>query len=65
MAVEKPEFELFLQEGDFELRAYQALLAAQVHVTGSRSDAGFRLLAAYILGNNTAKKSIAMTAPVM
>lgn len=68
MAVEKPEFELLLQEGDFELRAYPALLAAQVQVTGSRSDAvnaGFRLLAAYIFGNNTAKQSIAMTAPVM
>jgi hypothetical protein len=68
MSVEEPSFHLFLQEGQFEVRDYPALVTAEVDVTGNRSSAataGFRLLAAYIFGANTRKQSIAMTAPVM
>jgi hypothetical protein len=68
MAVEEPVFELAKQEGAFEVRIYPALVAAQVSVNGTRSEAvnaGFRLLADYIFGNNQGKQKIAMTAPVM
>ena len=68
MAVEEPVFELAKQEGAFEVRIYPALVAAQVSVNGTRSEAvnaGFRLLADYIFGNNQGKQKITMTAPVM
>ena len=68
MAVEEPVFELAMQEDAFEVRLYPALVAAQVKVSGTRSEAvnaGFRLLADYIFGNNQGKQKIAMTAPVM
>lgn len=68
MATEEPAFSVVIQEGDFEVRDYPALIAAEVAVTGSRdeaSNAGFRLLAGYIFGGNTRRQSIAMTAPVV
>lgn len=67
MAVEEPAFRQVLREGDFELRDYPALVAAEVTVAGDQKDAankGFRLLAAYIFGANKRRQSIAMTAPV-
>ena len=68
MATEEPAFTASLKEGNFEIRNYPALVAAQVSVTGTRdeaSNAGFKLLAGYIFGGNTRKRSIAMTAPVV
>ena len=67
MATEEPPFTVHLAKGDFEVRDFPALVAAEVSVPGDRKDAaskGFRLLAGYIFGGNTAKRSIAMTAPV-
>ena len=67
MATEEPKFTIGLKEGDFELREYPSLIAAEVTVTGERSEAisaGFKLLAGYIFGGNVRKQSIAMTAPV-
>ena len=67
MATEEPKFTVSLKEGNFEVRSYPALVAAQVSATGTRdeaSNAGFKLLAGYIFGGNTRKQSIAMTAPV-
>jgi hypothetical protein len=67
MATEEPKFTVSLKEGDFELRDYPSLIAAEVTVTGERSaaiSAGFKLLAGYIFGGNVRKQSIAMTAPV-
>lgn len=68
MATEEPAFTVALHEGAFEVRDYPPLVAAEVSVSGSRdeaSNAGFRLLAAYIFGGNTRRRSIAMTAPVV
>lgn len=68
MATEEPSFDVLVQEGEFEVRDYSALIAAEVSVTGTRdeaSNAGFRLLAGYIFGGNTRRQSIAMTAPVV
>ena len=67
MATEEPPFTVHLAKGEFEVRDYPALVAAEVSVPGDRRQAaskGFRLLAGYIFGGNTAKRSIAMTAPV-
>jgi hypothetical protein len=67
MATEEPPFTVKSAQGEFEIRDYPALVAAEVTVTGDRKDAsskGFRLLAGYIFGGNTRKQSIAMTAPV-
>lgn len=50
-----------------EQRRYPAKLMAEVEVSGAREEAindGFRLLADFIFGNNTAKSSIDMTTPV-
>ncbi len=67
MAADEPAFTVELTDGDFEIRRYDPLLAAEVTVTGERSAAisqGFRLLADFIFGNNTSKTKIEMTAPV-
>jgi hypothetical protein len=68
MATEEPPFTVRLVQGEFEVRDYPALVAAEVSVGGQRRDAlgkGFRLLAGYIFGGNTRKQRIAMTAPVV
>lgn len=66
--IEEPGYELSLREGDFEIRDYGPLVAAEVVVSGERSRAandGFRILAHYIFGGNKGRKQIAMTAPVV
>lgn len=68
IAAEEPAFSVRLAKGDFQIREYPALVVAEVAVTGDRKAAassGFRLLAGYIFGANTARQKIAMTAPVM
>jgi hypothetical protein len=67
MAIEEPKYTVSLHEGAFEVRDYQAAVAAEVTVAGDQKSAareGFRLLAGYIFGGNTRQQSIAMTAPV-
>jgi hypothetical protein len=68
MATEEPEYKILLQEDPFEVRAYPALVAAETTVPGDRSaavSAGFQLLAGYIFGANSRRKSMDMTAPVI
>lgn len=65
-----PSYELIEKVGNIEQRHYQPMLIAKVDVNGEREQAinrGFRLLAAYIFGDNNAANSqkIAMTAPVL
>jgi len=71
MAIEEPKFEILEQDGDFQVRQYAPMIIAEVLVDGSLDDAssqGFRLIAAYIFGENTSvqgeSEKIAMTAPV-
>jgi hypothetical protein len=68
VATEEPAFTVSLSEDDFEVRDYPALVVAEVLVAGDRKASasnGFRLLAGYIFGGNTARTKIAMTAPVI
>ena len=71
MATEEPNFTILNQTEDFELRRYDAQIVAQTWVTGDQNQAGnkgFRILADYIFGNNTApngkSSKISMTTPV-
>ncbi|MGP9556871.1 SOUL family heme-binding protein [Psychrobacter sp. AOP7-A1-24] len=68
---EEPEYTLLAQTDDFELRRYDEQLVAQTWVSGDQDSAsreGFKVLADYIFGNNTApsgsSSKISMTAPV-
>jgi hypothetical protein len=67
LAIEKAKYTLIEREGNFELRQYEPHIVAETVVSGSFSDVGnegFRRLFDYISGQNRAKASIAMTAPV-
>lgn len=71
MAIEEPGYEVLEQSGDFELRTYPPIIVAETLISGSMgtaSNAGFRVIANYIFGNNTANtggtEKISMTAPV-
>jgi hypothetical protein len=70
MATEEPRYTILQKEDAFELRRYAPVIIAEVMVDGNLDEAsgkGFRLLAAYIFGDNHAadgSSKIAMTAPV-
>ena len=71
MAVSEPPFRVALAEAPFELREYPGFIVAETWVEGSFDAAGrvgFRRIAGYIFGGNTAadgaSAKIAMTAPV-
>lgn len=66
--VEKTEYSVLSEDKDYEVRLYPAHIVAQTVVKGPYKEAlnqGFRIVAGYIFGGNTSKKSIAMTAPVV
>lgn len=65
--IETPKYETQSSDGSIEIRQYQAMVVAEVTMTGDRKQAinqGFKVLADYIFGNNIAKSNIKMTAPV-
>ena len=65
--VEHPKYTLIERSGNIEIRDYAPMIVAETEVTGERREAiskGFRLIANYIFGNNTAAQKIPMTAPV-
>jgi hypothetical protein len=65
--VEQPEYQIISSYDQIEIREYGSMIIAEVTTQGHRKEAisqGFRLLADYIFGNNTANGNIAMTAPV-
>jgi len=66
-ATEEPPHTVVFSDGNFELRQYEDMIVAEVEVTGDMrraGNSGFRPLAGYIFGDNTARASIDMTAPV-
>jgi len=71
MATEEPKYNVIKKSAPFELRAYAPKIIAETAVSGdldAASSAGFKLIADYIFGNNTApaggNEKISMTAPV-
>ena len=65
--VEHPKYALIERSGDIEIRDYAPMIVAETEVTGERREAiskGFRIIADYIFGNNTAAQKMPMTAPV-
>lgn len=65
--VEQPDYQVLSSFDSIEIRQYPPIIIAAVEVQGERKESissGFRLLADYIFGNNTAQQGIAMTAPV-
>ncbi|MCA6285725.1 heme-binding protein [Phenylobacterium sp.] len=65
---EQPPYEVLGRIGDAEIRRYAPQIAAETVVEGPVETArneGFRRVAGYIFGDNTAKASVAMTAPVV
>lgn len=66
--IETPKYEVLSAHKGYEIRQYQSHIVAEVKVTGTYKESvnqGFRKIADYIFGNNTASGSIAMTAPVL
>ena len=66
-ATEEPAHQTLVKDGKYEIRQYDPIIVAEVEITGDMRRAGssgFRPLADYIFGNNTARSEIAMTAPV-
>jgi hypothetical protein len=67
MATEEPKYSVLEKEVPFELRSYESMILAEVQVEGDLDEAssqGFRLIAAYIFGQNQVNQKMAMTAPV-
>lgn len=65
--VPEPTWHTVRMDGSIEVRDYDAMLVANVVVSGMRYAAlknGFRILAGYIFGGNAAQIKFAMTAPV-
>ena len=68
MAIETPKHTLIKKENGFEVREYESMIIATTSVRSDYSDAastGFRRIASYIFGGNSANMSIEMTAPVL
>ena len=68
MAIETPKHTLIKKENGFEIREYEPMIIAETSVRSDYSDAastGFRRIASYIFGGNSASMSIEMTAPVL
>lgn len=66
--VEQPDYRTVESAGKLEIRDYGPMIVAETEATGEREraiGAGFRLIADYIFGNNSAAQKVAMTAPVM
>jgi hypothetical protein len=67
MAIEEPSYEVLERASAYEVRRYAPYLVAEVDVEGDFDEAGneaFRLLAAYIFGENQGEEEMRMTAPV-
>jgi len=67
MSIESPRYKVVERDNKFESRDYEQYIVAEVDVEASYNGAlntGFGILAGYIFGGNSARTSIAMTAPV-
>jgi len=67
VGIEKAKYKVIIKESNLEVRQYQPQIVAETIVDSDFDQAGniaFRRLFDYISGNNHAKESISMTAPV-
>lgn len=67
MATEEPKFEVLQATAEYEIRAYDPYIVAELEVDGDMNRAGnsaFRILAGYIFGKNESGEKMQMTAPV-
>jgi len=67
-STEEPNYSLLQNEGQYEVREYEALVIAETLVDAGFDDAGkiaFKRLFDYISGDNETAAEITMTAPVM
>ncbi len=67
VAYETPSYRVVEELGTIEIREYAPYLVAETSVEGdleNAGNAGFRILASYIFGDNQGEQRIAMTAPV-
>ena len=65
--VSSPPYHVISKKKEYEIRAYNPYIIAETIVEGDREvamRAGFRILAAYIFGDNTGRVKLDMTAPV-
>jgi len=63
----EPRHKVVSEDGKFEIREYEAVVAAEVVSPGDRSAAAnrsFRILFNYISGENRSQSKISMTSPV-
>lgn len=66
-SIEEPKYDVVSKNKTYEVRMYEPYIVAETVVSGSYDKAlnnGFRNIADYIFGNNTASEKIAMTTPV-
>ena len=66
--IETPKYAVLSVHKGYEIRQYQSHIVAEVRLKGTYKESvsqGFRKIADYIFGNNSASGSIAMTAPVL
>src|SRR5512142_2020168 len=67
MAIDEPGYTVVRKDDAFEVRRYEPYLVAETVVNAPAEEAGnqgFRILAAYIFGENKGARKIEMTAPV-
>jgi hypothetical protein len=65
--VEQAKYSVVEQSDNIEIRDYAPMIVAETELSGERETAineGFRLIADFIFGNNTAARKVSMTAPV-
>jgi hypothetical protein len=65
--VEQPKYVVVEKNDKIEIRDYAPMIVAETEVSGERDKAireGFRTIAAYIFGDNSSARKVAMTAPV-
>jgi hypothetical protein len=66
--IEEPTYQVLSKASNYEVRLYEPYIIAQTTVSGNYDDAmsdGFREIAGYIFGGNSANNKISMTAPVL
>ncbi len=66
--LDRPEYQVTLSDGVYELRSYDSFVIASTPMRSndrSGMNGGFRSLAGYIFGGNKPQEKLAMTVPVM